>query len=101
VGAARTALRTLEGTIGMGFLRKLFASGEDTALVVYRDIPMQTLRRGGNVRARGHQPSTVECPKCLARPGPPCAGLEKAVYHGPRVTAWKRQVLRTGKPGRS
>lgn len=86
----------------MNFLKKLLpSSADEMPLVVDQNVSMQALGRGGNVRARGHQPSTVDCPKCLAHPGQACGSLQKAVYHGPRVTAWKRQVLRARKASRA
>jgi hypothetical protein len=51
----------------------------------------------GTVRARGHQPSPVDCPTCLALPGQRCGGLQQDVYHKPRLTAWKREEVRQRK----
>jgi hypothetical protein len=85
----------------MGFFKDLLTS-TPTPIVVDHNVTMVQLSgRGRNVRAHGHQPSIVDCPTCLAHPGEPCSGLQKAVYHGPRFTAYKRHVLRERKTART
>lgn len=82
-----------------GFFKRLFSAPQPYQRVVNYEIPM-TRNKYGNVRAHGHQPSTVDCPKCMADIGQGCGGLQRTMYHGPRYTAYSRLVLRERKAAR-